>query len=344
MGSTFSSTTNESLKRSNVKLQAQQVPIFNGNPLMWHTWKKKTRAAVGTAGMLGILDDEAYAGRNPVDNETIYHLLQVATSDGNAAHLVDKYEDQKDGRKAFAELQAWYEGDELTTETAEDVRSKLDKLTLSTRTTGSEYINNFQLYTKQLEDLGESYTTSKTVSIFLDQISDPDYTSTKELCIENQHTLEECIARIRAKERRLDREKLRHRRRTISVRRAPILEDDHKDDPDDYDLSEFLTDKGYYSIPPKTWKSLSKEDREQIKQFNGLLRKKRRNSSDTEQINNRRAPHQDQDVKRRKTVQFQDQDNQDDPKDDETPSTVSEEDVAEINNRRHILTFSPQEE
>ena len=66
---------------------------------MWHTWKKKTRAAVGTAGMLSILDDEAYANRNPVDNETIYHLLQVASSDGNAAHLVGKFEDQKDGRK-----------------------------------------------------------------------------------------------------------------------------------------------------------------------------------------------------------------------------------------------------
>ena len=238
----------------------------------------------------------------------------------------------------------WYEGDELTTETAEDVRSKLDKLTLSTRITGSEYINNFQLYTKQLEDLGESYTTSKTVSIFLDQISDPDYTSTKELCIENQHTLDECIARIRAKERRLDRERLRHRRRSISVRRGHISQDEQEDDPDDYDLSEFLTEKGYYSIPPRTWKSLSKEDREKIKQFNGLLRKKRRNSGDIDQINNRRAPHQDQDNKKRKTIQFQDQETQDHPKDDETPSTVSEEDVAEINNRRHTLTFSTQEE
>ena len=86
MSSAFSSTSNEAQKRSNVKLQAQQVPIFNGNPLMWHTWKKKTCAAVGTAGMLGILDDESYAVGNPMDNETIYHLLQVATSDGNAAH------------------------------------------------------------------------------------------------------------------------------------------------------------------------------------------------------------------------------------------------------------------
>ena len=54
----------------------------------------------------------------------------------------------------------------MTTEIAEDVRSKLDKLTYSTRMIGSKYINNFQLYTKQLEDLGESYTTFKTVSIY----------------------------------------------------------------------------------------------------------------------------------------------------------------------------------
>jgi len=344
MGTVFSSTSNEAQKRSNVKLQAQQVPIFNGNPLMWHTWKKKTRAAVGTAGMLSILDDEEYAERNPVDNETIYHLLQVATSDGNAAHLVDKYEDEKDGRKAFTELQAWYEGDELTTETAEDVRSKLDKLALSTRTTASEYINNFQMYTKQLKDLGESYTTSKTVSIFLDQISDPDYTSTKELCIENQHTLEECIARTRAKERRLDREKLRHNRRTISVRRSSINEKDHQDNPDEYDLSKFLTDKGYYSIPTNTWKSLSMEDREKIKEFNGLLRKKRKNSDEPDRINNRRAPHQEKNVKKRKTVQFNEEETQEDPTDDDTPSTVSEEDVVQINNRRHILTFSSKNE
>ena len=62
---------------------------------------------MGTAGILGILDDESYAVGNPVDNETIYHLLQGVTSDENVAHLVDKYEEQKDGRKAFSELQAW---------------------------------------------------------------------------------------------------------------------------------------------------------------------------------------------------------------------------------------------
>ena len=60
----------------------------------------------------------------------------------------------------------WYEGDELTTETAEDVRSKLDKLILTTSNTASAYINEFQLYNKQLLELNEAYTSSKTVDIF----------------------------------------------------------------------------------------------------------------------------------------------------------------------------------
>ena len=57
---------------------------------------------------------------------------------------MDEFEVEKDGAKAFIELQIWDGGDDLITKTAKDVRSKLDKLTLFTRSTGSRYINNFQ--------------------------------------------------------------------------------------------------------------------------------------------------------------------------------------------------------
>ena len=169
MGSIISTNddNNELLKKSNVKLQAQQVSAFNGNALKWHTWKKKSRAAIGTAGMLNILDSSSYARKNKIDNETVFHLLQVATADGTAAHLVDKLEDTRDGQAAYQELVKWYEGYELTTETAEDIRDKLARLTLSTRIQASHYINEFLQYKKHLEDLDESYTVSKTVSIFL---------------------------------------------------------------------------------------------------------------------------------------------------------------------------------
>lgn len=276
----YQSRDNEALKRSNVKLQAQSITPFDGSAIKWHTWKKKTRAAIGTAGLLKIFDDEDYANRNSADNETVFHLLQVATSDGNAAHLVDKYEESSDGRMAYQELIKWYEGDELTTETAEDIRSKLDKTMLTSSTSASEYINNFLQYTKLLDDLGEAYTSSKTISNFLNQIKDPDYSATKESCIEDKLNLDQCIERIRSKERRLGRSKTDNRR-GINIRRDQLEGYGPKTINDTRDLSieEYKNEKGFYSIPREIWKKLSHDDQRLIKKINGELRRKRERDS-----------------------------------------------------------------
>ena len=74
---------------------------------------------------------------------------------------------KRDEKSAYDELVKWYEGDELTTETAEDVRSNLEKNILSTKTNTSEYINTFLQHVQHLEDLQESYTVSKRQSASL---------------------------------------------------------------------------------------------------------------------------------------------------------------------------------
>ena len=51
-------TTQESAV--NVKLQTQQVPIFNGSPSAWKKWKKKTKATLGTTRFLSVMDDYEY--------------------------------------------------------------------------------------------------------------------------------------------------------------------------------------------------------------------------------------------------------------------------------------------
>ena len=271
MGASFSNNLNSDLKRSNVKLQAQQVSSFNGKAIKWRSWKKRTRAAIGTAGMLEILDSADYAEKHHIDNETVFHLLQVATADGNAAHLVDAFEDSKDGHAAYNELVSWYEGDDMTNETAEDVRAKLDGIQLNTRTSASEYINYFQLYTKQLEELGEQYTESKTVQMFLSQITDPDYESTREICIENKYKIDECIERIRAKERRISRARSKGKTKVLSVRRTDTTQDDDEIDPEKY-----INQNGYYSFPKHKWNQLDDSTRSKVKKFNSELRKKRK--------------------------------------------------------------------
>ena len=193
MGNFSSTERNELLKKPNVKLQAHRIVAYHGDSLKWHSWNKKMRAAVGTAGMLKVLENNEYATKNIIDNETIFHLLQVATADGNAAHLVDMHENDKSGHLAYQELVKWFEGDELTTETAEDVRAKMDKLSLTTKNTASQYINQFLQHKKHLEELKEEYTPSNTVNIFLTQITDPDYEIMVEHYLENRVDIKTCI-------------------------------------------------------------------------------------------------------------------------------------------------------
>jgi len=282
MGINSSTQRNDLLKRSNVKLQAQKITSYDGNSIKWHSWNKKMKAAVGTAGLLRILESEPYAKSNAMDNETIFHLLQVATADGHAAHLVDMYEDEKDGYSAYQELVRWFEGDELTTETAEDIRSKMDKLSLSTKNTASQYINQFLQHKKHLEELKEEYTPSKTVNIFLTQITDHDFSSTVEHCLENRLDLKECIERIRAKERRLDRERTSKRKFPVIIRR---MQDTSQEESKTIKLDDYLTERGYYSIPHDEWFNLSDDDKSYVKAYNG----KKRNGSDGDDGNNQQS-------------------------------------------------------
>ena len=344
----FLPTTNEALKRSNVKLQAQQVTSFKGEAIKWHSWKKKTRAAIGTAGMLQVLDNQEYANKHKTDNETIFHLLAVATADGSASHLVDQYEESSDGRKAYLALVNWYEGDELTTETAEDVRSKLDKLFLTTSNTASSYINDFQLYNKQLMELNESYTSSKTVDIFLSQIRDPDYHMTVETCLDSRLSLQQCIERTRAKERRLLRNKALTRKSNVSIRRNVINDSEKK--TQEIDLNDYKTEKGFFSVPTNIWVNLSNKDREYIKKENGRHRKKREDSKsgqfskdNGQRVTNRRLRGEDDnnetntefpETKKRKTLINENKDII-----DRDHEITVKDDNKEITSRREVLNF-----
>ena len=120
----------------------------------------------------------------------------------------------------------------------------------------------------------ESYTPSKTVAIFLKQISDPDYENTKEYFIENIYQISECIKRIRAKERRLGRNNPSTKRNSLSIRKSKSSDGTN----DSNDMEKNKNDNGYYSVPKDIWYSLDENTQEMVKRFNGELRNTRKKS------------------------------------------------------------------
>ena len=97
-----------------MKLQAQRVSLFNGYLHKWLTWKKKARTVIRTAGLLRILDNEDYASLHKLESETIFHLLQLATTtEGNALFLVDQVEEDRNVRLEYKALEKIFEGTKL---------------------------------------------------------------------------------------------------------------------------------------------------------------------------------------------------------------------------------------
>ena len=95
---------------------------------------------------------------------------------------------------AYDAMEKKFEGMKLQNKTAEDIWSKLDKNILTTKITATKYIHQFLSYTKQLKDLDKSYyTTSKTVSMFLENIHNADYQNTVELCLAHTYNIHESV-------------------------------------------------------------------------------------------------------------------------------------------------------
>ena len=114
------------------------------------------------------------------------------------------------------------------------------------------------------------------------QITDPDYTATVEHCLENKLKIRECIEKIRAKERRLDRLRLAKRRAPIIIRRYREDENKHNTE-NEFNLEDYKTKKGFYSVPLEIWFSLTEEERLFVKEQNRKVRRNREDGTSGEE-------------------------------------------------------------
>jgi hypothetical protein len=92
----------------------------------------------------------------------------------------------------------WYDGEIVKSETATNLRNKLEKLQLNSSISGSENVNKFSAWHGDLEKIKDKgMSSSHTVSVYLRDITDHGYQTTVIFCLNSNATLDNCIKAIR---------------------------------------------------------------------------------------------------------------------------------------------------
>ena len=248
---TNGSIQNESYQAVSFKITAKDFGKFDGKPEHWFPFRNKTESTLGMAGF-GSLIDTKVPLKDSEGNMRLYYLLEGATNDGAASHIVKKFKVLKDGRAAWMALRDWYEGKTMAGDIAKTCRVKLQALELGPKGDDHHYINEFIWLRDLLEETGEGERPTTLREQFLDQIKDSKYDVTvSNLRMDSNKSLEDCIEAVRKHDLVLARLSLKTHRFS-KVRRLNKGQD----------TSSPEGGTGY--IQPDIWASLTPEQRKAI--------------------------------------------------------------------------------
>ena len=282
-----------------MKLEAQKIKDFTGGHEDWQKWKSRTECAFSGSGYERVLDDMEYAVANERLNKVVYSQLAAATVDGVAYHLVQQFETDKNGHAAWKNLCDWYDGEMIQNETAENLRNKLDNLRLHSGISGSEYVNKFLAWYRDLEKIkGEGLSKGHATHLFLKNITDSDYQTSVTYCRNTDSTLEKCIAAVRKQERDIQQKKLDRYRFKTTLQRMR-LSDDSEDDFEDKEPAQKrhknsrtrrmgsntekvenmkfegeldTTEKGLLRFHGDCWKTMDDKEKEFVREYNASIK------------------------------------------------------------------------
>lgn len=261
---------------TNLKLEAQKIKEFLGKYDDWPKWKNRTQCAFDGSGYERILQDRRFADRNPKMNRIVYSQLAVATVDGTAYHLIKQFEDSKDGHAAWQALIEWFDGDVIKNETAESLRTKLEKLKLTRSLKAEDYINKYLTWMSELDRIkGEKYSDSHKVHLFLRNIEDSDFGTTVEILRKQNSTLEECVTTVRKTQRDVAEKRSRDRKES-KLRRVKDKDNSDGKSPKKSKRwnGEFqVTEKGLISIPRDDWvNTLTDDEKSFVQNYNSRIK------------------------------------------------------------------------
>jgi hypothetical protein len=154
ISSTMLDQDEEGNKAVTFKITAKDFGTFDGCPEHWFSFKNKTQTTLGIAGFSSFLNARVPV-RDTEGNHCLYYLLEGATNDGSASHIVKRHKVMRDGRAAWQSLVEWYEGRTVAGDIAKTCRVKLQALELTPKGDANGYINEFIRLRDQLEEAGE---------------------------------------------------------------------------------------------------------------------------------------------------------------------------------------------
>ena len=235
----------------NFKITPKDFGKFDGKPEHWFPFRNKTESTLGVAGF-GSLIDVRVPLKDSEGNRRLYYLLEGATNDGAASHIVKKCKVLKDGRAAWLALKEWYEGKTMAGDIAKTCRAKLQALELLPKGDVNHYINEFIRLKDLLEETGEGERATTLREQFLDQVKDPTYNvPISNLRMDNDKSLEDCIEAIRRHDLVLARQNVKAHQFS-KARRLNTGQD----------ATQTEGKVGY--IPPDVWSTLTPDQRKAI--------------------------------------------------------------------------------
>ncbi|MGH3053454.1 MAG: hypothetical protein ACRDL7_00575, partial [Gaiellaceae bacterium] len=197
---------------ANVKVSLSDYPSFSGFAKDWSIYERLFEATACAHNCEYIIATDEYvpASENEVrkykmDNAFIYNALKKGFAKALNYDKIQKFKADQDGRSAWLAVKKWYTGQGVEGAVVQEAMRQLQFLKLRSSTFGGAetYITKFNEFLNVLSEHNKTMDESWIKSLFLMNIEDPVYETTKETIDETGDSLDEIQLKIQKKFMRL---------------------------------------------------------------------------------------------------------------------------------------------
>ena len=193
------------INKGALKIGVDSLKKFSGDPIDFEDYEIGTKATLGQTQYAHFLDNAPTPGNiiEVARDKELYNLFVTSFKDGSGMHILQGIATES-GHSAWNAIQTWY-GTNATSQTIiTHYRTRLDLLFLDENFTASDYVNEFIICSKKLEDKHEGMTPVTKMEKFLEHITSEEYDVTvQNLQMDGTKTFESCCTAIRLREQKI---------------------------------------------------------------------------------------------------------------------------------------------